>query len=110
MIKGMLDEQAFTNYKNDLQDIISATTDMATIELNIFFLENRLKMLKEQSNYLEEKRIVLKENLEKIIAEMSGELLTINQLWRYAVKEEAVCEQKLKELKVQNCREGNEAL
>lgn len=109
-MKGIIDKQALSLYKEDFQKSVNAAIEPEAPELNIYFLENRYKMLKEQTDSLSKKRDVIKTELEKTVAKLGGELFTINQLLKYAIKEEGACELKLQELKeaIKKSPEGSE--
>lgn len=98
-MEGILDRQAVARYQEDLKKIVAAAIEADSPQLNIFLLEKRYEMLKAQEEDLELKIKNKQEEIEKILAELGGELLTLKQFLVYVCKEEGVCEVKLQELK-----------
>lgn len=104
-MKGIVDTQAISMYKEDLKKSIDEAIDPESPKLNIYFLENRNRILKQEIEKLGIKRDSIKEELEKVISKLGGELFTINQLLKYTIKEEGACEIKIQELK-ESIKEG----
>lgn len=98
-MKGIIDTQALSMYKEDFNESIKLAIESESPELNIHFLEYRYKMLKEQADILSKKREEIKAEIEKTMARLGGELFTINQMLKYTLKEEGACEFKIEELK-----------
>lgn len=99
MIAGILDKQALTNYQEDMKQIFEDITKSQEAGTNIEFFESRYKMLDEEVDKLEIKREEVKKELTDTISKLQGELVTIDQMFRYLGKELGACEMKLKEAK-----------
>ena len=98
-MKGIVDTQAISMYKEDFKKSFDEAIDPESSELNIYFLETRYKLLQEQIKNLRNQREEVKAELEKTISKLGGKLFTINQLLKYTIKEEGACEIKIQELK-----------
>lgn len=98
-MKGILDRQAIERYQEDLRKSMEAVIASDLPKLNIYFLEKRYEMLMIQEIELVEKIKDKEDEIERILAGLGGELLTLKQFLVYVCKEEGVCEIKLLELK-----------
>lgn len=99
MIAGILDKNALSNYQEDMKQIFEDITKSQEAGTNIEFFESRYKMLDEEVDKLEIKRAEVKNELRATISKLQGELVTIDQMFRYLGKELGACEMKLKEAK-----------
>lgn len=95
---GILDRDAVNLYMGDMRKSIEELMNFQTTDLTVAFLEQRFEILKQETERLIVKRDDIQAELETMIARYSGELVTLNQMLRYALKEEGACEEKIAEL------------
>lgn len=99
MIAGILDKNAISGYQEDMKQILGDIAKSQEVGTNIEFFESRYKMLDEELNKLGIKREEVRTELKAAISKLQGELITIDQMFRYLGKELGACELKLKEAK-----------
>lgn len=99
MIAGILDKNAILNYEEDMKQLFEDITKSQEAGTNIEFFESRYKILSEEIDKLEIKREEIKKELKIMLSKFQGELITIDQMFRYLGKELGACEIKLKEAK-----------
>ena len=99
MIAGILDKNAISNYQEDMKLIFEEITKSQEAGTNIEFFESRYKMLNEEIDKLGIKREEIKAELKTVVSKLQGELITIDQMFKYLLKESGACEIKLKEAK-----------
>lgn len=102
MIAGILDSKAISGYQEDMKQILEDISKSQEAGTNIEFFESRYKMLNEEVDKLEVKRDEVKKELRSTISKLQGELVTIDQMFKYLGKELGACEFKLKEAKGEN--------
>lgn len=86
-------------YKEEFTKSIEKGIAADEPELNRIFLENRLNLLLHQERSLVSQINEKKKELEIFLAEIGGELFTLNQILSYIWKEQGACEMKIQELK-----------
>lgn len=99
MIAGILDKDAISNYQENMKQIFEDITKSQASGTNIEFFESRYKMLNEEVDKLEIRREEVRKELKTVISKLQGELVTLDQMFRYLGKELGACEFKLKEAK-----------
>lgn len=97
-MKGILDTVSIPYYKEEFMKSIDKGISADDPQLNKILLKSRLEILNSQEEALAAQISKKKKEVEIFLAEIGGELLTLNQILSYIWKEQGACEAKIKEL------------
>ena len=98
-MKGVLDKQAINIFNQDINDVLNVINTSINEGKNKEFLESRIAILEEEASRVEERRNTILEEFKVTVSKLKGELISIDQLFKYLYKEIGVCELALDEMK-----------